>query len=130
MTITEKMEKAYRLCHHDFSGYSRARAAIIMGISKSTLNRLLAKMKRGAPQLFPILTREQADLWHLWYEQGLTCKAIAAIRDTTERSIQSKITILKRKLKFNSELHRKPDERPVSYETLSEDEKAGIKRKF
>ena len=86
--ITEKQERALRLCHHDFDGLDRPEAAKRMGISQSALRGLLARLKKN-PRFrayFPILTKIEAERYHL-YMQGWSVKDIAERFDLTPGSI-------------------------------------------
>lgn len=96
--ITLEMEELYRLCHHDFGGRSYAEAAEVVGISVRSVYRILSEMRKLAPQLFPILNKEQAAIWRLWHEKGLSCEYIAAVLSTTEDAIHSKVATIRHKL--------------------------------
>jgi hypothetical protein len=50
--ITKREEQAYRLCHPDFGHCPLPKVAAIMGVSEREIQRLLASVKRKAPQLF------------------------------------------------------------------------------
>jgi len=50
--ITKRQEKAIRLCHPDFGNKSPAEAAKLMNISIRSIQRLLARVEKVAPQLF------------------------------------------------------------------------------
>jgi transposase len=86
--ISETEEQAYRLVHHEFGGLSKDAAAEFMGITVQALNRLLAAVQRIAPQLFPILTREQARVKN-FYDQGLSIDDIAKTLEIKERRVQT-----------------------------------------
>ena len=96
--ITNEMEQLYRLVHHDFSGLSYAEAAEVMGVSVRSVYRILAEMKKIAPQLFPILSKDQAEIWRYWHGEGLTYRTIAGMMELTEDVVCSKITTIRRKL--------------------------------
>jgi DNA-binding NarL/FixJ family response regulator len=86
--ITEQQEKAYRLVHHDFAGLSKEMAANLMKISVQAINRLLSEVKKAAPQLFPILTPEQAKVKRI-YDQGFSIDDIANQLNFKERRVQT-----------------------------------------
>ena len=50
--ITEREERAYRLCSPDFHGLTYANAALLMHCHLNTIFRLLQRLKKKAPQLF------------------------------------------------------------------------------
>jgi transposase len=104
--ITEEMERLYRLVHHDFGGKSYVEAARVAGTSISSVYRVLGKMKRLAPQLFPILNQEQAKLWKAWKSEGLTCSEIAYHFHLTEDAVNSKLNTIRHKLGI-SEPHKR-----------------------
>jgi len=70
--ITKREEQAYRLVSPDFGGLSTTEAAKKMGITTSALSKLLKRMSKKAPQLFPILTERQNELFNLLMGRGLT----------------------------------------------------------
>ena len=96
--ISEKQEWAYRLCHPSFGGLSYAQAAVKMRITEDAIYKLLARMREVAPQLFPIISLEHAEIWKLWQDAGLTCRDIASLKETTERTIQAKLRLIKKKM--------------------------------
>ena len=97
--ITDDMVRLYRLCHHDFSGLSYAEAAKIENISVRTVYRVLNEMRQIAPQLFPILTGDQAEIWRAWdKEDNLTNEELAVSLGLTEDALNSKMAVIRRKL--------------------------------
>ncbi len=68
--ITEKQEQALRLVRHDLGGLSQDMAAIRMGISQQAISKLLAACEKVAPQLFPILTKQEARLYYCYMVEG------------------------------------------------------------
>jgi len=75
--ITERQEQALRLCHHDHEGLTLTEAAEHMGITHQAVSKLLAKVKKVAPQLFPILSKQEAKCYHYLTVDGLLPKDIA-----------------------------------------------------
>lgn len=101
--ITEKQEQAYRLCHHDFGGLFYKQAAVKMGITEIAVRKLLNRMRKIAPHLFPVLPLEHAQIWRLWQDAGLNCRDIASLKATTERAIQAKLRLIKKKMNYNTQ---------------------------
>ena len=101
--ITKKQEQVYRLVHPSFGGLSYTQTAVKMRITEDAVYKLLARMKEVAPQLFPILSLEHAEIWNLWQDAGLTCRDIASLKGTTERSIQAKLRLIKKKMGNNTQ---------------------------
>ncbi len=62
MILTKKQIKAYRLCSGEFEGHSAEAAAKLMGVSSQAVNRLLQRAKKAAPGIFPLLTKQEADV--------------------------------------------------------------------
>jgi len=120
--ISEKQEIAYRLCHPDFGGLSHKQAAVKMGITEGAVYRLLKRMRKIAPNLFPILSLEHAQIWRLWQDAGLNCKDIASLKATTERTIQAKLRLIKKKMNYTTQQRQ-----TVNIENIDETE---IKNRF
>lgn len=85
--ITKQEEQAYRLRHHEFEGLTEEKTAKIMNVSKRTVKRLLKNLKQKAPQLFPILTRQQYLIYQWYVERGLSQENIAALLGTTQQNV-------------------------------------------
>lgn len=75
--LSHKQELAIRLCHHDFKGLSQKQAAEEMGISIQAVSALLKSVKKIAPQLFPILTKEQVAVKRLAIDAGESREEVA-----------------------------------------------------
>ena len=86
--ITRIEATVYRHCHHEFGGKTVADTATILSMSESTVRRLLKSLKTKAPQLFPILNRNEFAIYKMVTEQGLTQEQIAILFNTTQSSIQ------------------------------------------
>lgn len=65
--------------HHDFGGMSTKQVAAMLGITTHSVARHMWEMQKVAPQLFPILTQRQADIYHMFVNVGLEQKIIAKI---------------------------------------------------
>jgi len=118
--ITKKQEKAYHLCHQDFEGLSTEEAAERLGISVRAVNRTLERLEKIAPQLFPILKRESAEAWGLWYEGGLSCLEIAERMGTTESAVIQQLQHVKEKM-GHTHIDTNKRYRPPSLDTLEID---------
>lgn len=94
--ITKYEERAYRLCHHEFTGLTVSEAATSMKISISKVRRLLKSMKYKAPQLFPILTKRQYLIYQMNIEFGMSQRDIAIALKTTQSNIQAIIQRMKK----------------------------------
>lgn len=123
--ITERMAVAYILRHHDFLGLSAEEAAERMGISQGRVNQLLQRMRELAPQLFPILTERQAEVWHYRTVEGLTNAEIAEHLGVAESTIQKTIQRVGHKLGVTTKPHRTTVMDPRAMEGLT-----GIVQKF
>ena len=85
--ITKQEITAYRFCHHDFGGLPTAEAASHMGVSQRRVQQLLKSLEQKAPQLFPILTKQQAKDYHYYTVEGWTVKEIAEHTHRTTNAI-------------------------------------------
>ena len=77
--ITQRQEQIYRMRHHDFDGLTTKQVAAMLGITTHSVARHMWEMQKIAPQLFPILTRRQADIYHMFVNVGLEQRVIARI---------------------------------------------------
>jgi len=59
--LTAKQIEAYRLISGEHKGLSTADAATKMGITPQSINRLLRRAEKRCPELFPLLTKQEAD---------------------------------------------------------------------
>ena len=97
-TITKQEEKLLRLVHQDFGGYSLDNAAAKMDISVKEAKRILSKIEKIMPQLFPILTPQHKAIL-LMYDKHMSRASIAVALGITEQDLHKEITFL-RKHKF------------------------------
>lgn len=70
--ITHRQEQIYRMRHHDFGGMTTKQVAAILGVTPKCINSYMRKMRKIAPQLFPILTKRQMDIYVLREVMGMT----------------------------------------------------------
>ena len=59
--LTDKQIRVYRLRSGDFEGLSVVEAAAKMGITRQAVTLLLKRAEESCPELFPILTKQEAD---------------------------------------------------------------------
>jgi len=95
--ITKQEEEIFRLVHHDFEGVSVSEAAKRLGISQSTVSRALSRLKKKAPQLFPILTPYQKFIYDCIVEKGLTHQAIADLIGKKKSTVEKTVEAIRRK---------------------------------
>ena len=105
--ISERMEAAYRHRHHEFGGKTEEETARIMGITPDAVRRLLWKLRKTAPQLFPILTPLQARAYHLWFHEGMSHNTIADIMGVSVNAVKKLIGRAKRKLDYHKVLNQR-----------------------
>ena len=101
--ITERQEQALCLCHQDFEGLPIEEAAKRMSISPSAINRLLAKVKKVLPQYFPILTKLEAERYHLYMVEGWSVDEIVEHFGLTPNSIYKTLCRVRNKGMFFTE---------------------------
>lgn len=85
--ISERKEQIYRMRHHEFRGLTCKETAKELGVTMHSVTRHMREMEKKAPQLFPILTRRQADVYHMFVNVGLKQTAIAEILGVTKSCI-------------------------------------------
>jgi len=96
-TITQFEEQVLRLIHHDFEGRTQREAAKQLKCSQSQISDAVSRLKRKAPQMFPILTRQQAFIQKCICEDGLTHQEIAMLLGLNENTLKSRIARLRNK---------------------------------
>ena len=95
--ITKRQEEAIRLVHHDSEGLTMTEAADRMGISQQAVTKLLAKVKRVAPQLFPMMTKLQAQCYHYLCCDGWSPAEIAEYMGRTNWTVYKALQACKSK---------------------------------
>ena len=85
--ITEKQEQAFRLCHHEFEGFTLAEAAERMGITYQSVSKLLAQVEKVMPQFFPILSKQEAKCYHYLTVGGLSPRDIAQTLEISVKAV-------------------------------------------
>jgi len=95
--ITHRQEQIYRMRHQDFVGLTTKQVAAMLGITTHSVARHMWEMQKIAPQLFPILTRRQADIYHMFTELGLEQKVIAEVLGISSNCVAIQIYRLRNK---------------------------------
>lgn len=121
--ITKRQERALRLCHQGFLGLSQTEAAKRMNITQSALSDLLAKVKKVLPDYFPILTKTEAERYHLYCVEGHSVDDIAERFRVTPDSVYKAL----QRAKDKGMCFTEPKGRVLSY---SPDMDANIKHRF
>lgn len=85
--ITERQEQIYRMRHHNFAGLTTKQVAAMLGVQSRVIRKHMQKLKCIAPQLFPILTKRQAEILELWY--SLSPQQIGAYLDIAVMTVYS-----------------------------------------
>lgn len=75
--ITTKQEQILRLCHQDFDGLSQIEAAKRLGVSQSVISNALKRIEKVMPDFFPILSKLEARIYHLFTVEGWPVDGIA-----------------------------------------------------
>jgi biotin operon repressor len=83
--------------HHDFSGIATKQVAAMLGVEVQCVNNHMRQMKKIAPQLFPILTRRQSEVYELYVEMNLSGNAVSELLGIARPTVQSKLDEIKRK---------------------------------
>lgn len=95
--ISEHEERVYRLCHHEFGGMTVAEAAKKLGMGMTHVRAVLRRLKHKAPQLFPILTKKQWNIYKLYTEHGMTQDEISVLYKTCQSNIHGVLKRMKEK---------------------------------
>lgn len=70
--ISPRGEECIRLCHHDFGFcWTQKEAAKELGLSEYTISNELAKVRKVAKQLFPLLTELEAEVCSCYINEGM-----------------------------------------------------------
>jgi DNA-binding NarL/FixJ family response regulator len=122
--LTEQEEAISRLVHHEFGGLSRKEAAARLGITRQALTYHLKQIKQKAPQLFPILTQEQWEIYKL-FQDGLDRSDVADRLCCTLKHLDAiQAQLLKKG--FDCRIHRN-GRKTVAYNPSMD---GSVKRKF
>lgn len=95
--ITHRQEQVYRLRHHSFGGLSPKETAERLGITVTHVGRILKEMKKKVPQLFPILTRRQADVYYLYVFMGLATSEVIKYLGISRENVGVRIKGMRKK---------------------------------
>lgn len=95
--ITQRQEQIYRMRHHDFAGLTTKQVAAMLGITTHSVARHMWEMQKIAPQLFPILTKRQAEIYHMFVNVGLEQKVIGRILGISKNNVATAIYRIKNK---------------------------------
>ncbi|MCK5615773.1 hypothetical protein KAR91_78645 [Candidatus Pacearchaeota archaeon] len=93
--ITHRQEQIYRMRHHDFAGLTTKQVAAMLGITVQCVTMCMRRMKKIAPQLFPIFTRLQAEIYSLFVCAGLEQKVIGKMLGISEKSVSTMLRRLR-----------------------------------
>lgn len=126
--ITKHQEEVYRCVHHDFDGHTVDEAANILNITPDAIYKTLARLKDSHPELFPILSRDNAKAWGLWFVSGLSCDQIAEQMGVTSEVIRWRLKRVKESMGYKDVKIAKVYD-AISLDTLDLD-RTDIKHKF
>lgn len=99
--ITERQEEILRLCHHEFEGLSQTEASKKLGVSQKVISETLARVKKIAPQFFPILTKFEFKVYNLYTLEGWKTEEIADYLNISKQKIYKAFQRAKNKLNNN-----------------------------
>jgi len=117
-------EQIFRACHHYFDGLTQVEAAEKLHISQSAVSDVLKQVEKIMPEFFPILTKLEAQIYHLYGTEGWNIEEIAEHFGLTPNSVYKTLKRTKDKgMCFN-----KPKGRVLQYDPIIHDHQA--KKKF
>ena len=93
--ITHRQEQIYRLRHHDFAGLTTKQVAAMLGVTTKCVTKHMRQMKKIAPQLFPIFTGLQAEIYSLFVCVGFGQKVIGKMLGISEKSVSTMLRRLR-----------------------------------
>jgi DNA-binding MarR family transcriptional regulator len=88
------------MLHHAFDGLTTKQAASKLGLTPACVTHHMRQMKKIAPQLFPILTKKQADVYYLYVHAGNAISDIAKALGITTYIVKNRIYEMRRKGMF------------------------------
>ena len=95
--ITHRQEQIYRMRHHDFAGLTTKQVANRLGVTPKCINSHMRKMQKIAPQLFPILTPRQMDIYVLREVMGMTHSEIGEYLGVTWQTAARTVHYMRKK---------------------------------
>ncbi len=95
--LTSIEERVIRLCHHDFMGLTQQEAADKLGVSQAYIAEVLRHAKKKAPQLFPIMNRQQVVIYKLITEKGMSHEKVARRIGKSVGAVKQIVTRIRRK---------------------------------
>lgn len=98
--ITERQERIYRMRHHDFAGLTTKQVAAILGVTPKCISCHMQKLKSIAPQLFPILTPRQMDVYVLHEKMGMTHPEVEKYLGTSVGTSAATVRCMRKKGMF------------------------------
>lgn len=105
--ISKRQEQIYRMLHHGFNGLAVKQVAAMLGLTPACITHHMRQMKKIAPQLFPILTKKQADVYYLYVHAGQAISDIAKALNITIYVVKNRIYEMRRKGMFISWMQSK-----------------------
>ena len=93
--ITHRQEQIYRMRHHDFAGLTTKQVAGVLGVTTKCITKHMRQMKKIAPQLFPIFTELQTEIYSLFVCAGLEQKVIGKMLGISEKSVSTMLRRLR-----------------------------------
>ena len=124
MRLNEKQVALYRAVSGDFEGLSVAEAAERFHLSPQAVNKQLRAIEAACPQLFPLVTKQEADVLALYERAGWPVAEIAEKIGVSESRVYSILQSLVKKGKLAPE---GPVGKMLSYDKSMD---AQIKEKF
>jgi len=93
--LSQLEENIIRQHHHDFGGLSIAETAKKLGCSSESIKAALRRIKKKAPQLFPILTPQHRAIL-MMYDKHMNRASIATALGITKKQLSTKVAFLRK----------------------------------
>jgi len=106
--LTKTEAQVIQHVHHGLMALSTEEASIRLGMRPDTVRYHLRNAEKKAPELFPILTRIQAEILHSYSVEGCTVAQLAIMREVSENTIREHLRKLRKKGVLNDDKPNRP----------------------
>lgn len=125
MTLTNEQAELYRMASGEFEGLAIAVIAERLHVSPPTIRKRLRGIEKSAPQLFPLLTKQEAEVLTLYERAGWPVVSVAEKLGVSPSRVYDILKALEKKGRLTPV---GPVGKVLSYDGVSMD--AHVKRKF
>lgn len=102
MKLTEAQIKLFRMASGEFDGLTTAEIGDILHISPQAVNKRLRVIEGICPELFPLLTKREAEVYSLYERAGWSVSDVSAKLGISESRVYAVLTSLSAKGRLNA----------------------------